>query len=698
METLVSVVVPVYNVEKYLEECLSSLLNQTVKDIEIICVDDGSTDQSLSILDDFKNKDSRVQVISQKNGGAGAARNNGIQYAKGKYIYFFDSDDIAAPNLLEKAVNRAEEANADIVAFNGYTFVNDDVKTKKLKRGFNNNIVKDASSVFSYRDYPQSILSIVNVVPWNKLIRTDFIKENDIRFEEISSTNDITFSAVCAARAQRIALVDSALMFYRLGHTGTVSSTKQKNLNNVVTAVESVVNQLEKLDYYDRIIPSVMRFMIDNYCFSFMNYTKDFSTDISKEFYEYISKRFNSPLFDGMKREYLSTERLYAMYKTIKSTSYDEMLSRRSRDIIVSFTTYPKRISTIHMVVDNISRQTMKPDKVFLYLAAEQFPKREAELPPSLQKQMYEGSVEIKWCDDIRSHKKYFYAMQDYPESLIITVDDDLVYPDDMIENLYYSYLCNPDCVSAMRAHIVAVNNLDKTIKSYNSWPKEYRGKTLTPSMQLFATSGAGTLYPPNAVNERAFNKKKIAELCPLADDVWLHMMQLVNNTPVVCASNGFYINFIDGTQADSLFAVNVEDGQNDVQYNAVREWLKSEFGKDIVYEKLTSNPSELSFVGYDALLDYIAFLQDCDLEVHKKLKQAYTEKSEINAKLQQTYKEKADRGKEINSLKAESKRLNAQIKKLDSQVSRLEAHNEKLKKFSLYPLFKFLKNLFKRK
>lgn len=416
MKALVSVIVPVYNVEKYLEECIGSLLNQTVKDIEVICVDDGSTDTSLSILEGFKNKDSRVKIISQKNGGAGKARNNGIKYAQGKYIYFFDSDDIAAPNLLEKATQRAEEVNADIVAFNGYTFVDDDVKTKKLKRGFNHNIIQDSSEVFSYKDYPQSILSIVNVVPWNKLIRTDFIKENDIRFEEISSTNDITFSAVCSARAEKIALVDLALMYYRLGHSGTVSSTKQKNLNNVVTAVESAVNQLEKLDYYDNIIPSVMRFIIDNYCFSFMNYTKDFSSDISKEFYEYIRKRFNSSLFAGMKKEYLSTEKLYSMYKTIKSTSYDEMLSRRLRDIIVSFTTYPKRISTIDQIVDNMSRQTMKPDKVFLYLAAEQFPKREAEFPPSLQKQIYEGKVEIKWCDDIRSHKNIFMQCRIIPK------------------------------------------------------------------------------------------------------------------------------------------------------------------------------------------------------------------------------------------------------------------------------------------
>ncbi len=244
MHDLISIVVPVYNCEKYLKECLESLCSQTYKNIEIICVDDGSTDSSVDLLKSIAEKDSRVKILSQKNAGAGAARNYGLSVAQGKYIYFFDADDIAINNLLQLAYNRAQETDADIVAFNGYTFTNDDISTKKIKPGYNKNVLGDSSCVFSYQDYPENIMSIVNVVPWNKLIRTDFIKENNIRFEEISSTNDITFSAVCAATAKRIALVDKQLMYYRLGHSGTISSTKSKNLTNVVTAVESVISQV----------------------------------------------------------------------------------------------------------------------------------------------------------------------------------------------------------------------------------------------------------------------------------------------------------------------------------------------------------------------------------------------------------------------------------------------------------------------
>ena len=445
MNDLISIVVPVYNVEKYVEESLKSLLNQTYKNIEVICVDDGSSDSSLNILKNIAESDGRVKIIEQKNAGAGAARNNGINHSNGKYIYFFDSDDVAAKNLLEKAYNRAMETDADIVAFNGYTFTNDDISTKKLKKGYNSNIIKDKNEIFSYKTHCDCILSIVNVVPWNKLIKAELIKKNNLKFEEISSSNDITFSAVCSAYAQKIAVVNEALMYYRLGHSGTVSSTKQKNLGNVERAVESVVEQAQALPYYDEIKTAVQRFVIDNYTFAFMNYTNDFTSDIAKGFYEHIRKRFHSELFDGLKKESLNSEKLFALFEAIKNASYEQMLERRLKKIIVSFTTYPKRISSAHKIVENMLSQSLKAEKILLYLAEEQFPNKEKDLPKELTELQGQGAVEIKWCDDLRSHKKYFYAMQEYPENLIVTVDDDLVYPVDMLQSLYYSYLCFPN-------------------------------------------------------------------------------------------------------------------------------------------------------------------------------------------------------------------------------------------------------------
>lgn len=696
MQDLISIVVPVYNCEKYLEECLESLCSQTYKNIEIICVDDGSTDSSVDLLQSIAEKDSRVKILSQKNAGAGAARNYGLSVAQGKYIYFFDADDIAVNNLLELAYNRAQETDADIVAFNGYTFTNDDISTKKIKPGYNKNVLGDSSCVFSYQDYPENIMSIVNVVPWNKLIRTDFIKENNIRFEEISSTNDITFSAVCAATAKKIALVDKQLMYYRLGHSGTISSTKTKNFKNVITAVESVISQISKLSYADELQSAVKYFAVENYCFNFINFMDDFSSEPAQFYYNHIHDRFSGEYFSDVTEDTFTNKNLWPLFCSIKQRNYEEMLKIRSREVIVSFTSFPARIAYVDQVVDSMAAQTKKPDRVILNLAKPQFPNGEADLPEKLIEQKNNGLVEIAWRDeDIRSHKKYFYVMQENPESIVITIDDDLEYKNDMISTLYYSYLCYPKYVSAMRVHIVALNEKEKKIFKYYLWPKEFRDKALVVSEQFFATSGAGTLFPPHSLDKRAFNKDKILELCPLADDVWLYFMFALNNTPCVCASTSFYLRAIEGCEeSQSLFEKNVAEGQNDVQIDAVVNWLDKEIGKGVIYDKISSAKFGLSFVGLENLFEYIDALNNQILDLNKKLKVTYTEKSEINAKLQKTYKEKSERGAEI-------KLLNSKLKKAKTDNDKLTKELKPYKKYeilSFYGIMKRLKRLFKRK
>ncbi len=116
----VSVIVPVYNVEKYLEECIESLINQTLTDIEIICINDGSTDNSLKILEELQKKDNRIKIINQKNSGVSSARNNGIENATGEYIGFVDSDDWIDSDYYEKLYNTAKKYNSDIAAGDMY--------------------------------------------------------------------------------------------------------------------------------------------------------------------------------------------------------------------------------------------------------------------------------------------------------------------------------------------------------------------------------------------------------------------------------------------------------------------------------------------------------------------------------------------------------------------------------------------------
>ena len=121
----ISVIVPVYNSEKYLKQCLDSIVGQTFKDIEIICVNDGSTDSSSQILAEYASKDDRFVIINQENGGAGKARNTGLDASRGKYLSFLDSDDFFESTMLEKAYKKIEQDNSDFVVYNSDQYITD---------------------------------------------------------------------------------------------------------------------------------------------------------------------------------------------------------------------------------------------------------------------------------------------------------------------------------------------------------------------------------------------------------------------------------------------------------------------------------------------------------------------------------------------------------------------------------------------
>ncbi len=690
MAPLVSVIIPVYNAENFLRETLESMIGQTYQNIEILCVDDGSTDSSPAILEEYKKKDVRIRVFRKENGGGGAARNYGLDRAAGEYLYFFDSDDVANKNLLEKAVSRALETNADLVAFNGYTFVENDLNKKTYKSGFNKNILKDVNSVFSYRDYPNSILSIVNVVPWNKIIRRDIVKKHNIRYDEISSSDDLTFSVLCAAVAERIAVVDNALMNYRLGHSGTITSTYANKLFNVKHALESTERQINALPYADQIRISLYNLILDNYCFIFTNYTFDFDTQQVKAFYEFLHTRFSDAKLGSLKRGCIRNEYTFALYESIKKHTYEEMRRIRAHDITVSLTSYPARIDYVHHVIENIAAQTLKPKRVLLWLSKQQFKNRNEDLPQSLIDCVSRGEVEIKWCnDDLRSHKKYFYTMQEYPNDIVITVDDDLIYPNTMISSLYQSYIAFPDCISGMRVHVVGLDKKKKKILDYAKWIKQFDRDILIPSKQLFATTGAGCLFPPGILDERAFNKQKLLELCPLADDIWVNLMALANGVGTVCAVRNFYLHYC-APQEDSLFWVNVNQHKNEEQYEAVRAWLERDLGTGYFYDAVSEQNDAFDLNDPLALIDYAEFLRLSKMSSDKKLNRAYAEKSELNAKLQKTYEEKAQRGKEINKLKAENLALS-------KKTAQFERKMRKIEKTFFFRVYRFLKRVFTR-
>lgn len=195
-------------------------------------------------------------------------------------------------------------------------------------------------------------------------------------------------------------------------------------------------------------------------------------------------------------------------------------------EIIISLTSFPQRINTVWITISSLLNQDMKPKKIILWLAAEQFPKE--KIPWMLQRLKKRG-LEIRFCEDLKPHKKYFYTMMDYPTEVVITADDDILYPEDHISNLWKGYKTYNDCIICSRAHTIKFNG--KYFAKYNDWDNT---KEQIPGYRVVPIGCNGVLYPPHSLHLETFNKAKLKELALFTDDLWLKCMALLNKTKSV--------------------------------------------------------------------------------------------------------------------------------------------------------------------
>ncbi|MDM8101198.1 glycosyltransferase family 2 protein [Oceanobacillus oncorhynchi] len=228
----VSVIVPVYNAEDYLPKSIESLMNQTHENIEIILVDDGSKDHSLSICESYANQDSRIKVHNIKNSGVSAARNLGIDVATGEYITFVDSDDWAETNMLEHAVANIKQTGSDLVIWSYLkNYYNKEVKLSLIPGG--DQIFEDDKSLLYlktiYGRYSeQEVTEGVSVgTTWCKLYKTDFIRKNNLKFNPVlTRAQDTIFSIHAFSYAKKISFFDESLYHYRISNSSTTSGTR----------------------------------------------------------------------------------------------------------------------------------------------------------------------------------------------------------------------------------------------------------------------------------------------------------------------------------------------------------------------------------------------------------------------------------------------------------------------------------------
>mgnify|MGYP005769177271 CR=1 FL=1 len=244
--------------------------------------------------------------------------------------------------------------------------------------------------------------------------------------------------------------------------------------------------------------------------------------------------------------------------------------SERKDHIVVSLTSFPKRFPYLGMCLKSLVIQKVKPDKIIVYLGSDSTPDMLTE-----EMKFYQNyGVEYRFDKtmNIMPHKKYFYAMQEFENSIVVTADDDVIYPRNWLKSLYDSYKHNPNAVSARRVHQIKFDGQGRVIP-YDKWKDQCRN-IRKPSKQLIATGNSGVLYPPKCLHIEAFDKDAITNLCLRSDDLWLKCMEIKNDTPVVWVKN-WQVKpaSIDSENNSRLQDENIFTGKNDFVLRVIMEY-----------------------------------------------------------------------------------------------------------------------------
>lgn len=270
MEDLISIIVPIYNMEQYLEKCLESIVNQTYKNLEIILIDDGSTDNSGKICDDYAKKDKRIRVIHKENGGVSSARNKGLDIVKGKYVIFFDSDDYIEFNMIESLYKNIQIDDYDVSICN-YNIINGS--------NISPNVILTDKKIFNQKEFLQEVLSKQwnNGYLVNKLIKKSCI--NDIRFnEDFFIMEDVTFLIEISKNVSK-AYLDKDLYLYNYVQQKNSATHifNEKKYSSMIKAQEQIIPYLDVCDKDTKnaIILDYLFYIMTYYCFCYKNKQKN---------------------------------------------------------------------------------------------------------------------------------------------------------------------------------------------------------------------------------------------------------------------------------------------------------------------------------------------------------------------------------------------------------------------------------------
>lgn len=286
----VSIVVPVYNVENYIEKCLSSLVNQTLKEIEIIIVNDGSTDSSELIIKKFMEKyPEKIKYFVKENGGLSDARNYGLQYVTGEYVAFLDSDDYVKLDLYEKMYNKAIQENSD--------FVECDFIWK-----YDNKEKVDIGAIYNNKN---EMFVLARVVAWNKLIKTSLIINNNLQFPKGLRYEDVEFFYKLLPYINKFSFIKEPLIYY-VQRNNSIVNTQNERTKEILVVLDNVINYYKEknifTEYFNEIEYNYARYLL---CSSLLRMVKIKDKKTRKELLDYSWNKLNENFPNWKKNIYL---------------------------------------------------------------------------------------------------------------------------------------------------------------------------------------------------------------------------------------------------------------------------------------------------------------------------------------------------------------------------------------------------------
>lgn len=337
----VSVVMPIYNAADYLRPALDSVISQTLRDVEIICVDDGSTDHSLAILKEYQKRDPRVRIVTETNAGPAKARNNGLRRARGEYLSFLDADDFFEPTMLETLYRTAKEKDLDIAVCEYDLFEN---RTARFKRSIPSEHADllAGGRVTSKSDCPDIIFQATEGYVWNKLFRRDFVTEKELSFlENAQIFEDVYFTVTSLSLAERIGKCEGVLVHHRVYQKQVRSRVFRKKYAQVPAVYMAIKEFLIHRGLYLPLSSSFINLSV-SICFKVYNLLW---IDAKLSFWTLLHDTYAESFgWTELDESGFSTKEIRDFAANVSMYTYPQYLKREARGLTVRFADWRRRV------------------------------------------------------------------------------------------------------------------------------------------------------------------------------------------------------------------------------------------------------------------------------------------------------------------------------------------------------------------